>query len=173
MSSELFMLTLAPSSGERILDIGAGRGAVANRVMNASGGAEVHAVEPNEKRVESMKREFPAIKSSVASAERLPFPDSYFDKVYTTMALHHFSDLDTALREVARVLKPGGSFVILEVEPGSGLGSLFRLFGRVTGEKMVLMDEAQLSTRLGASHDFKVGKTARHGARYIIQLSRT
>ena len=166
------MQTLAPSSGERILDIGAGRGKVADRVMKASGGAEVYAVEPSEKRVESMKREFPAIKSSVASAEKLPFPDAYFDRVYTTMALHHFSDLDRALSEVARVLKPGGSFVILEVEPGSGLGSLFRFFGRVIGEKMALLDEAQLSARLDASHNFRVGKTARLGARYIIQLSR-
>jgi len=167
------MQTLAPSSGERILDIGAGRGKVADRVMKASGGAEIYAVEPNGKRVESMKREFPAIKSSAASAEKLPFPDAYFDKVYTTMALHHFADLDRALGEVARVLKPGGSFVILEVEPGSGLGSLFRFFGRVIGEKMVLMDEAQLSARLDASHYFRVGSTSRLGARYIMRLSRT
>jgi len=132
MSSELFMQMLAPTGGERILDIGAGKGKVAAQVMKASGG-EVYAVEPNVKRFESMKREFPAIKSSLAGAEGLPFADSYFDKVYTTMALHHFSDLDKALREVARVLKPGGSFVVLEVEPDSGLGSLFKFSGGWSG----------------------------------------
>jgi ubiquinone/menaquinone biosynthesis C-methylase UbiE len=163
---------LSPSKGERILDVGAGKGKVADQVMKASGGAEVHAVDPNEKRVASLKREFPAIRSSVASAESLPFDDSYFDKVYSTMALHHFSDLDRALREVARVLKPGGSFVVLEVEPGSGLGSLFRFFGSVIGEHTGMLTREQLQGRL-ESVGFRVVRSGGQGSRYVIHASRT
>lgn len=166
------MQMLAPSSGEKILDIGAGKGQMADRVMKASQGAEVYAVEPSEKRVASMKQRLPAIKSSVASAESLPFPDGHFDKAYTTMALHHFSDLDTALRQVVRVLKSGGSFVILEVEPGSALGMVFRFFGRLIGEHMNIMTEEQLSARLGAAEGLKVVRSERLGSRYLIQLSR-
>jgi ubiquinone/menaquinone biosynthesis C-methylase UbiE len=172
MSTELFMQMLAPSGGERILDIGAGKGKVASLVMKSSG-VEIYAVEPNEKRLESMKREFPAIKSSLAGAESLPFADSYFDKAYTTMALHHFSDLDRALHEVARVLKPGGSFVVLEVEPDSGLGSLFKFFGRVIGEHMGMLTREQLQSRLESVGGFRVVRSEGRGSRYLIQASRT
>jgi len=172
MSSELFMQMLAPAGGERILDIGAGRGKVAAQVMKSSGG-EIYAVEPNGKRLESMKKEFPAIKSSLAGAESLPFADSYFDKAYATMALHHFSDLDRALREVARVLKPGGSFIVLEVEPDSRLGSLFRIFGRVIGERMGMLTREQLQGRLESVGGFRVVRSEGRGSRYLIQASRT
>lgn len=163
---------LAPSNGEKILDIGAGKGTVAERVLKASNGAEVYAVEPNEKRVASMKRVFPAIRSSSGRAESLPFPDTFFDKAYTTMALHHFADLDRSLREVARVLRKQGSFVILEVEPGSGLGRIFRFFGRLTGERMNVMTEDQLLARVGTTGEFSVSRSAREGSRYIVKLVR-
>ena len=79
MSADAFIEMLAPSSGEKILDIGAGDGRVADRVLIASGGAEVYAVEPDQRKVESMKKRFSAIKGSAARAESLPIPDSFFD----------------------------------------------------------------------------------------------
>jgi ubiquinone/menaquinone biosynthesis C-methylase UbiE len=163
---------LAPSNGERILDVGAGNGSVANRVLEASGGAEVYAVDPAERKVAAMGNDCPVIKSSLAAAENLPFPDSYFDKVYTTMALHHFADLDRALVEISRVLEHGGSLVILEVEPNSLIGRLFRFFGRLTREKMNIMSEAQLLARLESFKDFEVSRSAGLGGRYLIQLTR-
>lgn len=169
---ELFSDALSPASGERILDIGAGKGSVAQRVLEASKGAEVYAVEPNEKKVAAIKRNFPAIRSSVAGAESLPFPDSYFDKAYTTMALHHFADLDKALAELTRVLKPGGSFVILEVDPGSAKGMMFRFFGRIMGEHMNLMTEEQLKARLRSAEGFRVSHSAKMGSGYLVQLIR-
>jgi SAM-dependent methyltransferase len=144
MGRDLFMELLSPSTGERILDVGAGKGQVADRVVETSMGAELYAIDPNPRKVEHMKRAFPSIRSSTAMAESLPFPDSYFDKVYTTMALHHFDDVDRTLAEVARVLKQGGSFLILEVKPGSGVGAIFRLFGRLMGEHMNIMTRERL-----------------------------
>lgn len=55
-----------------------------------------------------MKRERSKLKSRLGSAENLPFHDSFFDRAYSTMALHHFSDLGKALGEFARILKPCG-----------------------------------------------------------------
>jgi ubiquinone/menaquinone biosynthesis C-methylase UbiE len=169
---EHFIQMLAPSNRERILDVGAGNGSVANRVLEASAGAEVYAVDPSEKKAAVMRNDYPGIKSSLAAAESLPFPDSYFDKVYTTMALHHFVDLDRALVEISRVLKHGGSFVILEVEPNSLIGRLFRFFGRIAREKMNIMSEAQLLARFESSKDFEVSRSADLGSRYLIQLTR-
>ena len=173
MGSDPFIEMLAPSDGERILDIGAGNGKVAHRIMQASKGSEVYAVEPNEKRVAAMERDFPAIKSSIARAESLPYSDSFFDKAYTTMALHHFADLDRSLREVTRVLKQGGSFVIMEVEPSSSLGRMFRFFGRLMGEHMNIMTKDQLLAKVGMTEGFKVAASAKSGSRYLVRLLRT
>jgi len=46
--------------------------------------------------------------------ERLPFPDGYFERVLAVDALHHFCDQRVAVRELLRVLKPGGRMVIEE-----------------------------------------------------------
>jgi len=169
---DLFVGMLSPASGDRILDVGAGRGTIAARVLETSKGAEVFAVDPNEKRVASISRNFSAVRSHVAGAEALPFPDAYFDKVYATMALHHFADMDRALYEISRVLKGGGTFIIVEVDPHSAKGRLFRLFGRLTGEHMNLMTVKELTDKLGSSTTFKVARTTERGSDYLIQLMR-
>lgn len=119
-----------------------------------------------------MKRDFPSIKGSVAGVESLPFPDSHFDKVYSTMAVHHFSDLDKGFAEIVRVLKPGGSFIILEVEPNSLPGRLFKFFGRLTGEHMTIMGMDQLLTRVRKVQGLRTSRSVGLGSRYLIQLTR-
>jgi len=163
---------LSPGPGEKILDVGAGDCSKAAKVLEASAGAEVYAVDPNEKRIAAARRQRPQVKSSVAGAENLPFPDSQFDKAYSTMALHHFTDIDRALGELARVLKPGGLYVVLEVEPRSTLGRLFRFFGGLTGEKMQLMSQNQLLARLNQAQGLRVIDSAGFGSTYAVRLAR-
>ncbi|MBN2993820.1 methyltransferase domain-containing protein [Pseudomonas cedrina subsp. fulgida] len=56
------------------------------------------------------------------AAERLPFADGEFDFVFSRYSAHHWSDLGLALREVRRVLKPGGVAAFVDVlSPGSPL----------------------------------------------------
>ena len=50
----------------------------------------------------------------VADAESLPFSDASFDRVTCRIAPHHFPDIAQAVREVARVLKPGGLFLLVD-----------------------------------------------------------
>jgi ubiquinone/menaquinone biosynthesis C-methylase UbiE len=153
--------------------VGAGDCSKAARVLEASKGAEVHAVDPDGKRIARARQAHPEVASSVASAESLPFPDSHFDKAYSTMALHHFAELDRALDEIARVLKPGGSYVIVEVEPRSLNGRLFRIFGRLLGEKMQIMTSDQLLARVAGVKGFAVGRSERMGGSYLLQLTRS
>lgn len=56
--------------------------------------------------------EFGDVGIIVGNASKLPFPDNYFDKIYTISALEHFQedDIEKCCREVYRTLKPGGVF---------------------------------------------------------------
>ena len=51
---------------------------------------------------------------TVADAEQLPFADASFDRVTCRIAPHHFPDMAQAVKEVARVLKPGGLYLLID-----------------------------------------------------------
>jgi len=65
-----------------------------------------------------------------ADALRLPFPDTSFDLVTTAFGFRNLSNYEAGLREIQRVLKPGGTIAILEfTEPPQGLlGDLYRWY---------------------------------------------
>src|SRR6201993_3676336 len=50
----------------------------------------------------------------LCDAEKLPFPDNYFDRVSVAFGLRNMTHKDAALAEMARVLKPGGKLLVLE-----------------------------------------------------------
>jgi demethylmenaquinone methyltransferase/2-methoxy-6-polyprenyl-1,4-benzoquinol methylase len=50
----------------------------------------------------------------LCDAERLPFPDNYFDRVSVAFGLRNMTHKDAALAEMRRVLKPGGKLLVLE-----------------------------------------------------------
>ncbi|MCL5068539.1 MAG: class I SAM-dependent methyltransferase [Thaumarchaeota archaeon] len=108
---------LAPQKDDVILDVGAGTGAITNVIANFCD--EVFACEPNENRLEFMKKKYPQIKALSARADQIPFPESYFTKIYAVASFHHFPDQDLALEEFSRILKPSGSLLIHDIEPKS------------------------------------------------------
>jgi demethylmenaquinone methyltransferase / 2-methoxy-6-polyprenyl-1,4-benzoquinol methylase len=64
-----------------------------------------------------------------ADALRLPFADGHFDLVISAFGFRNLADYDAGIREIARVLAPGGEFGILDFgEPGGALGSLYRVY---------------------------------------------
>ena len=107
----------APAGTERVLDIGTGAGhtalALAPRVSS------VVLTDPVPTMLDTARRLFTeaGIRNAEfieAVAERLPFPDASFDIVSTRLAAHHFDDVALAIREVARVLRPGGVFIFVD-----------------------------------------------------------
>ncbi len=108
-----------PHAGERVLDVASGSGdlarAFARRVMP---GGEVWLTDINRNMLSRGRDRIldrgllaPAVQ---CDAERLPFPDRYFDCVSVGFGLRNMTRKDTALAEMARVLKPGGRLVVLE-----------------------------------------------------------
>jgi ubiquinone/menaquinone biosynthesis C-methylase UbiE len=170
---ELFFSLLSPGPGEKILDVGAGKGVVAGRVLTTSKG-EVYAIDPDEARVASMRRDHPELKSSVAGSESMTFPDTFFDKAYTTMAVHHFADLDKALKELARVLKEGGTLLILDVDPRYGRGRLLKFIENTVMRRGArFMEEGEMVKSLEAAGRFKVVSSTRGKTGYFILCVRS
>ncbi|MDA4125504.1 MAG: class I SAM-dependent methyltransferase [Thaumarchaeota archaeon] len=168
-SWDLFLKMLSPTKGDRILDVGAGKGQVARQIMAASEGLEVFALEPDEKRVATMKRESPQLKSYAGASEKMPFEDSFFDKAYTTMALHHFTNLNAALLESARVLKNGGLLLILDVEPSRGSGRLLRFFeNTILRNHLEFLGLEEIGQRIVATGRFEISGSSRGPFGYIV-----
>ncbi|HKF46191.1 MAG TPA: methyltransferase domain-containing protein [Terracidiphilus sp.] len=93
--------------GERILDLGCGDGQLTARL--AAAGAKVSGADSSAAMVEAARAR--GIDAEQASAERMPFPASEFDAVFSNAALHWVRDQGGMMGEVKRVLKPGGRFV--------------------------------------------------------------
>lgn len=92
----------------RYLEIGCGEGALLARLTKV----EQWAIDLS---VEALKRARARTHAclSVALAERLPFQSDYFDLVASIGVMEHFLDMDEAIREIRRVLKPGGHYVVV------------------------------------------------------------
>lgn len=121
LNRKSFFQLLSPSANEKILDVGAGRGKIAAKVQEASG-SEVHALDPNGKRIASMREHYPNLRPCLSGSDSIPYDDAFFDKVYSTMAVHHFSNQRESFAELARVLKPGGLLVVVESHPAPSRG---------------------------------------------------
>ncbi|WP_137817964.1 class I SAM-dependent methyltransferase [Pseudomonas sp. 2FG] len=109
----------------RVLDLGCGAGHVSFQVAPLVG--EVVAYDLSAQMLEVVaataeQRGLGNVRTERGAAEKLPFADGEFDFVFSRYSAHHWSDLGLALREVRRVLKPGGVAAFIDVmSPGSPL----------------------------------------------------
>ncbi len=114
---------LAPSRGEVILDIGCGNGLLAAELARAVGpDGRVIGVDPSaDMRAGALARcrTFEAVEIHDGSAEALPVADAVADKVVSVQVFEYLPDLDAALQEALRVLKPQGRLVISDLHLGS------------------------------------------------------
>jgi SAM-dependent methyltransferase len=92
----------------RVLEVGCGWGELAEWIAREAG-AEVVAVDLSPRMVGLASER--GIDARVADVQALPFPDGAFDVVVAAWMLYHVPDLDRGLGEIARVLRPGGTFV--------------------------------------------------------------
>lgn len=103
----------------KILDIATGTGDLAIN-MATTGAKEIIGLdispgmlEVGKKKIED-KKLGNIIKMVVGDSENLPFDDNTFDAITVAFGVRNFEDLQKGLKEIYRVLKPGGTFVVLE-----------------------------------------------------------
>jgi ubiquinone/menaquinone biosynthesis C-methylase UbiE len=119
--------------GARVLDAGCGDGALV--CAAASRGAEVTGVDPDPAMLAAARSRAAAagIRASFLEGrvERLPFPDASFDVVASVTVLCFVPDAAGAVRELARVLRPGGRLVLGELGRSSIWAAIRRVRGRL------------------------------------------
>src|SRR5688500_18076802 len=95
-----------------ILDVGCGWGWLLRAGHRRWRNARLFSVDPSAGMVEAGKRITPA-EIHLTGAESIPLADASIDLAFSTIAFHHWADPAQGLREVARVLRPGGHFVLV------------------------------------------------------------
>jgi SAM-dependent methyltransferase len=134
----------AVASGQRVLDVACGTGAFAcDAARRVQPGGAVIGLDRNDGMLAVARRKAPGIEWRQGRAESLPFADGSFDAVGCQFALMFFEDRIAALKEMWRVLKPGGRLAVavweaLERSPGyAALAALLdRLFGARLAEAL-------------------------------------
>jgi ubiquinone/menaquinone biosynthesis C-methylase UbiE len=109
--------------GERVLDLGTGTGALAIALAQRFPEARVTALDPDPKALARARAKAASAKVAIdfreGYADALPFAEASFERVVSSLMLHHLTTpvKEAALREVLRVLAPGGTFHVLDFGP--------------------------------------------------------
>ncbi len=106
---------------ERVLDVGCGTGTFAERLVHTNPHIAITGVDVSIGMLAEARRKTaraPNARFVQASAEALPFPDASFDVVVSASALHYVPDPAQGVREMARVLRPGGRLALLDWDRG-------------------------------------------------------
>ena len=106
-----------PAGPVRVADVGAGTGMFAAAWPRWTD-ATIVAVEPSAGMVGAGGVDDPDVTFVLGTAEALPLRDGSVDVAWVSTALHHFADVDLAVRELARVLGPGGRVLVRTYAPG-------------------------------------------------------
>jgi ubiquinone/menaquinone biosynthesis C-methylase UbiE len=99
-----------------ILDVGCGTGKLLKSAEARFPGAKLVGVDAAMEMVKYAQTSNPTgtIQFQQAMAEELPFPNASFDLVFSTMTFHHWSNQTKGIAEVARILTPGGRWVLAD-----------------------------------------------------------
>lgn len=99
--------------GQRVLDVACGTGVLAREAaLRAGPGGRAVGIDPSPGMIAVARQLEPAVEWREGAAESLPFPDDSFDAVVSQFGLMFFADRRQALREMMRVLVPGGRLAV-------------------------------------------------------------
>ena len=121
-------LGFAGTDGVRTaLDVGCGPGTLTGLLVDLLGAEQVAAIDPSAPFVEAVRHRLPGCDVRTGVAERLPWPDGSFDLAVAQLVVHFLTDQVAGLRELGRVVRPGGRVAacVWDLSPGAGPLSLF------------------------------------------------
>ena len=111
---------IAKNNPEKVLDIASGTGDLAIMTAKTTTAKEIIGADISEGMLDISEKKIAQagltdrVKMQVADSENLPYESNYFDAVTVAFGVRNFEDLDKGIKEIHRVLKPNGVFVVLE-----------------------------------------------------------
>ena len=123
--------------GDCVLDVACGTGVLARTIHDRVGpDGSVVGIDVNESMLAVAKSKAPEIEWRKANAEKLPFESNLFDAVVSQFGLMFFADQLAALREMRRVLRPGGNLTVAvwgALQDSPGYAAMTELIRRLFG----------------------------------------
>lgn len=103
--------------GHRVLDVGCGTGNLLRATGKRHPGADLAGLDPDPRMLKRARRKTKA-RLDRGFAQELPYPDNSFDRVFSSLMLHHLdtASKDEMLAELRRVLRPGGVLVLADIK---------------------------------------------------------
>lgn len=149
VTHELDLLdSLVPLAGARIVEAGCGAARLARDLLARHAGAQVVGLEVDDRQhAKNLADPAERLQFLRAGAQRIPFDAASFDGALMLKSLHHVpcDDMDAALDELARVLRPGGWLYVSEPVYAGPLNEVVRLYndeGRVRAAAQQALDRA-------------------------------
>lgn len=139
---------------EKVLDVGCGSGKLLRKAREFWPQAQFSGVDPAQKMLDLARQLTPQAEFFTGSAEALTLADASVDLAFSTISFHHWRNQAAGMREVARVLRPGGAFLLADF---TFPGWLTWLYSRVhsVGQMRALFEQAGLEV------EAQVGPVAR------------
>lgn len=116
---------------DKVLDLGGGTGRISKFLTNKV--EEIIVLDSSPAMIKKCQAHI-GLSCLVGLAEKISFPDSYFDKIIIIDALHHFKNQETVCKEIKRVLRPRGEVFVKEFNPKTIIGAFI-----MTVEKILKM----------------------------------
>jgi SAM-dependent methyltransferase len=159
--------TLAGTSvrGARVLDVGCGRGGAASYIARRLGARAVTGLDACADAIAFCERRHPGVSFVHGYAGALPFADGAFDVVLNVESSHCYPDRAAFLREVARVLRPGGRFCFADIVQGGELADLRELLGRVPALRV--LDEQDITANVARA----IERNREHLSRLLLDAT--
>jgi SAM-dependent methyltransferase len=139
-------------AGQRVVDVGAGTGALTGELVRR--GARAAAAEPSSAFVAALRRRFPEADVREAGAESMPWPDESFDAALAQLVLAFMSDARAGLAEMQRVTRAGGTVAacmwdVERMEMLAAINATRRALGD-GGERRPFMQRDEIESLFGA-----------------------
>jgi SAM-dependent methyltransferase len=131
-------------AGQRALDVGCGPGSLTTRLVDRLGAEAVSAIDPSAPFVAATRARLPGVDVREGVAEELPYADASHDAALAQLVVHFMQDPVRGLREMARVVRPGGVVAATVWNHAGGTGPLSTFWRAVKDLAPDAADEAAL-----------------------------
>jgi len=160
--------------GHRVLDIGCGTGTMVLLIKQLYPQAQVIGIDPDPKALARANRKVQRARVPAqldqGFADALPYPDAIFDRVLSTFMFHHLPAEQKlrALRETKRVLKPGGSFHLLDFTNASHNHGV--LAGWLHSNQVLSDNSEERILALMNEAGFSDARVVSHGTMFFLRM---